>query len=741
MPESALHLPPGTVLQEKYLIGRALGQGGFGITYLAWDMNLNLKLAIKEYLPQELAYRTGGQSEVSIYKKSLADNFNYGLEKFLEEARTLARFNEYPNIISVRDYFKANGTAYLVMNHIEGVTLKEYLESRKEPLPFEQALNIFMPVLDALKEVHSAGILHRDISPDNLLIDAKGRVVLIDFGAARQAMGEQSRSISMIMKAGYSPIEQYQSKGKQGPWTDIYAVTASFYRAIIGEVPPDALDRIENDTLILPTELGIDIEKNQELAIEKALSLQAKDRYQTIEELQYAFLDLNAIDENVAYDKTGKCLFCNEEISATAIKCEHCQSDLELTTSSSDVEEQSLQKNNEQKLPKKNNYTLLIIGLLIIVSIGIYAFDQSKNDRIDLAEDEEVATSDQSISAGGYHTLFLTVDREVFSFGSDKYGQVGLGEVEDNSKPSKITHLPNIEAISAGYKQSLLLSDEGEVYSFGYGSNGQLGHGEARSQSEPKKIDGLLNVEAISAGGFHSLALLKTGEVYSFGFGDHGRLGHGDVKMQLNPLRIDNLNNIAAISAGYQHSMVLSKNAEVYSFGFGESGCLGHGNTRSKTEPTIIEGLTSVKAISAGGFHSLILMESGEVYSFGFGGSGRLGHGDANRRLEPTRIEEFNSVKAISAGWRHSLLLLEDGTVYSFGWNEHGQLGHNDNVDRRVPTKIEGLSGVKGISAGSRHSLVLLESGENFSFGYGRDGRLGYGGNEDQLKPTIVERY
>lgn len=125
-PESALHLPPGTVLQDKYLIGRAFGPGGFGIICLAYDLNLNIKRAIKEYLPQELAYRTGGQSEVSIYKKSLTENFNYGLEKFLEEARTLDRFNEHLNIVSVRDFFKANGTAYLVMIYIEGLNLKDY---------------------------------------------------------------------------------------------------------------------------------------------------------------------------------------------------------------------------------------------------------------------------------------------------------------------------------------------------------------------------------------------------------------------------------------------------------------------------------------------------------------------------------------------------------------------------------------------------------------------------------------
>jgi serine/threonine protein kinase len=289
-PESLLHLPAGTVLQGKYLLGRVLGQGGFGITYLAWDMTLNLKLAIKEYLPQQLATRTGNDSRVTVYKDSLAAQFSYGMTKFLEEARTLARFNEHPNIVTVRDYFEANNTAYLVMNHHEGVTLQSYLDSKSGRIPVAQALAIFMPVLDALKEVHRAGILHRDISPDNLLIDRSGRVVLIDFGAARQAMGEKSKSLSVIMKAGYSPPEQYQSKGKQGPWTDIYAVAATIYRAITAKAPLEAIDRMVEDDLVPPSQLGIEIEPSLEKALLKALAVKAADRYQAVEDFQTSLL-------------------------------------------------------------------------------------------------------------------------------------------------------------------------------------------------------------------------------------------------------------------------------------------------------------------------------------------------------------------------------------------------------------------------------------------------------------------
>jgi serine/threonine protein kinase len=298
-PESLLHLPPGTLLQGKFLLGRVLGQGGFGITYLAWDTILNIKLAIKEYLPQQMATRSAGQNTVTVYKSSLAAEFRYGRDKFLEEARTLARFNERPNIVTVRDYFEANGTAYLVMNYHEGITLQNYFVSKGGVIPVDQALSIFMPVLDALKEVHNAGILHRDISPDNLLIEKTGRVVLIDFGAARQAMGEKSKSLSVIMKAGYSPPEQYQSRGKQGTWTDIYSVAASFYRAITGQAPLEAIDRMTEDDLLAPSKLGIAIEPKQEEALLKALAVKAEERYKTVEQFQAELISVSRKNQAV----------------------------------------------------------------------------------------------------------------------------------------------------------------------------------------------------------------------------------------------------------------------------------------------------------------------------------------------------------------------------------------------------------------------------------------------------------
>jgi len=283
-----MYLLSGIELNNRYKIEEVLGHGGFGITYSALDKILNVKVAIKEYLPRQLATRAEGQTKVSIFTGESRKHYEYGLKKFLEEAQSVAQFSHHPNIVSARDYFETNNTAYMVMEYIEGVTLKEYLEQKGGKIPFEEAKAIMMPVMDALREVHSVGLLHRDISPDNIYITTTGQVKVLDFGAARYYAGEQSKSLSVILKPGYAPEEQYRSSGKQGTWTDVYATGATIYRVISGKTPPDALDRKEEDSLELPSQLGIFISADAEKALLKALAVSAAQRFQTMGEFQEA---------------------------------------------------------------------------------------------------------------------------------------------------------------------------------------------------------------------------------------------------------------------------------------------------------------------------------------------------------------------------------------------------------------------------------------------------------------------
>ncbi|HWP97259.1 MAG TPA: serine/threonine-protein kinase [Syntrophomonadaceae bacterium] len=287
-PESMYFLPPQTILHGKYLLGRVLGQGGFGITYLAWDLDLGVKLAIKEYLPRDFATRMSGQHTVSAFSGEAQTFFSDGLERFLEEAKTLARLDGHPNIVAVRDFFRENGTAYFVMNYLDGLTLKQYLDSQAMPPSFPTALQLITPVMDALQEIHAQGILHRDISPDNIFITDKGIIKILDFGAARQALNQQSKGLSVILKPGYAPEEQYRSKGRQGPWTDVYAVAATLYRMLCGQTPPEPLDRMSGESLWPPSRKGVAVPPASEAALMKALSLKAEDRFQTIKEFQMA---------------------------------------------------------------------------------------------------------------------------------------------------------------------------------------------------------------------------------------------------------------------------------------------------------------------------------------------------------------------------------------------------------------------------------------------------------------------
>lgn len=288
-PAAAPHyLPPGSMLAGKYLVGRGLGHGGFGVTYIAYDVVLNIKMAIKEYLPQDCAGRNPGQTKVVPFTGEGEKRFKQGLESFLQEARTLAVFDGQPGIVGVRDFFTENGTAYLVMNYLEGITLKDVLvKSGGAPMPYDKLIKIMLPVMHALEKVHAAGLLHRDVSPDNIFLTTQGQVVLIDFGAARQSMS-QNRSMSVILKPGYAPEEQYKSRGNQGPWTDVYALGACMYRALTGRIPQESLERLTNDRLAPPSRYGISLPQSAEAALMRAMAVRPEQRFGSVAEFRRA---------------------------------------------------------------------------------------------------------------------------------------------------------------------------------------------------------------------------------------------------------------------------------------------------------------------------------------------------------------------------------------------------------------------------------------------------------------------
>ena len=288
-------LRAGTVLKGRYVIGRVLGQGGFGITYLAWDQSLEAKVAVKEYMPGEMAVRIGG---LGVQSRSAArrEDFAYGKEWFQEEARILARFMGQPNIAGVTDYFDENGTSYFVMDYVEGISFKTYIANAGGKVSTEEALNVMIPVLRALTAVHGEGLIHRDVTPDNIYITKDGNVKLLDFGSARYSLGDKSKSLDVILKVGYAPKEQYIRRGRQGPYTDVYSCAACLYAAITGYLPPESLERLDHDTLVPPSEAGAEIPLYLERAILKGLAVQPEDRFQTAGEFLEALESQNVVE-------------------------------------------------------------------------------------------------------------------------------------------------------------------------------------------------------------------------------------------------------------------------------------------------------------------------------------------------------------------------------------------------------------------------------------------------------------
>lgn len=291
-----LHIDPGTELIGRYIVGRALGYGGFGVTYIGWDTQLKRKVAIKEYLPSEFATRMIHHQDLMVANsEKKRQQFLDGMKKFLQEGQKLAQVSNIDGIVRMYDSFEANNTAYIVMEYLDGETLASYLEHTGQ-ISEQQALDLIMPVLQALEVVHEKGIIHRDIAPDNIFLatDQAGnlKVKLIDFGAAKFATTSHSKSLTVIIKPGYSPEEQYRSNGDQGPYTDVYAIAAVLYRMVTGVQPPDAFERrtaIESkkkDLLVEPGQYNKDLSSNFEIALLNAMNVRIEDRTATVADFE-----------------------------------------------------------------------------------------------------------------------------------------------------------------------------------------------------------------------------------------------------------------------------------------------------------------------------------------------------------------------------------------------------------------------------------------------------------------------
>ena len=483
MEENLYCLRKGTRLIGRYPVEGVLGQGGFGITYLGMDELHKKKVAIKEFFPQGIVTRNiEYEDTVTVTLVGEKENYDKGKERFLKEAQTMAMFSKDKGIVKALDFFEINNTAYIVMEYLEGVTLKQYLREN-ERIDAEDLVELLVPLIEALDEIHSQGLIHRDISPDNIMVLPDGRIKLMDFGAARDYTEFGEKSLSIVLKPGYAPPEQYQTHGVQGPWTDIYALCATMYKCITGENPPDAIDRLVDDHLKKISAFGIPVLPQIEEAIIKGMSVAAKDRYQNVgdfcEDLYGGYEEnsepeaeesqaepvvaeanvetkMDMLTEETPQSKypttetvqerekliskelsENAGLTSEENVAKAGIETDKNDAGNKVPEQSPEKEKVSITPEKEgipdnrgkeetKKIKKKNDYFPIIIGILILLGIaGTFAYNKSVSKKGTTAK---VESSSQEEDKESEHKEETTAKVESSSQKKDKNPEYKVGE-------------------------------------------------------------------------------------------------------------------------------------------------------------------------------------------------------------------------------------------------------------------------------------------------------------------------
>ena len=723
--EEAYYLEPGTILQERYLLGRVLGYGGFGVTYIGYDTSLRRKVAVKEYLPSDFATRKLGTKGLTIYSGDAYEQFMAGLTSFLREARNLANFSEVSEIVDIYDCFQENDTGYIVMEYLNGETVKELLEKKKK-LPYEEAEKIICHVLDGLSTVHKEGIIHRDIAPDNIFITKDGEIKLLDFGAARYAVSIYSRSLSVILKPGYAPEEQYRSHGNQGPWTDIYGVGATFYRMITGIRPPESLERMVEDDLKKPSELGVEIPPEKEAVLMKSLEIRLENRLQSAEEFRKALTpkvpDRTQNDDEeekksgsrlplklgIACCVAGIVLVClwfgkglihKEEPEAVST----VEGNIPVSETSNTLSKtpESEAKDTEKPIVQSGSEAAAQIGLDLEVS---------------------------QITIGNYHSAAIKEDGSLWMWGRNGYGQLGDGTTESRTSPAQI--LTGVKSVDMGDTRSAAVREDGSLWMWGRNDHGELGDGTTEDKSSPEQI--LTGVKSVVLGAYHSAAIKSDGSLWMWGRNDHGELGDGTTEDKSSPEQI--LTEVKSVILGNNRSAAIRTDGSLWMWGSNWCGQLGDGTTEDRT--SLVQIMTDVRTVRLGAYHNAAIRADGSLWMWGSNWCGQLGDGTTENRTSPVQI--MTDVKNVRLGKNNrSAAVKADGSLWMWGWNWCGQLGDGTTENRTSPVQV--MTDVKDVRLGNNErSMALKTDGSLWMWGWNGYGQLGDGTTEAQSAPIQI---
>lgn len=659
-------LPLRHVLNGKYMIGKVIGEGGFGITYLGWDLNLQIRVAIKEYFPVGLATRETGRGNgytISSLPGVRQENYRQGLEKFMTEAKNLSKFYNLQGIVAVKDFFFENETAYMVMEYIDGITLGKYLKNHGGQISEQEALQLFHPVIESLKVVHQSGIIHRDISPDNIMMTKDGRMKLIDFGAARFAGGDTERSLTIILKHGYAPAEQYQSHGNQGPWTDVYAICATMYRMITGKVPPSAMDRLHQDTLEEFEKLNCRVStKTAYAVIDKGLAIRVEERYKNMDELLQGLYGID--QKKVHRKKKSKNQNQNRIIAlaggTAAVVCIGIAAAVLMIGGGNKVPTGSGQAGTVQTGDSQMG-AVSETGQAGSGQSGSGSGNGAQNraDMLNNLKPVSAETLEQlqaeafaaagSISADAFHLVMLRDDGSVAGSGTNYYGNLDVNKWK------------KIKGIATGASHTVGIKTDGTAVATGDTSNGKCA------------VDTWKTIVKAAAGEEHTLGLKENGTVSAAGSNSN------------NQCDVSAWTDIVDIAAGERHSLGLKSDGTVIAVGADGSGqcqvadwsdivqieAKGNISAGLKSDGTVIlTGDVSKQKEAALDWEQVIYIQLGEDYIAGLLSNKTVviaGDGIVTQES----VDDWRNIEVIAAGDETLFGKKTDGgivrTTYSYG--------------------------------------------------------------------------
>lgn len=622
-------LPPQTILNGKYVVGTPLGQGGFGITYVGWDLALDCKVAIKEYYPAGQVVRdnaTGSALRWLTTPQSQTAK-EAGKEMFLKEARKMTRVRNIPQVVHVHDLFQENDTAYIVMDFVKGQTLKAHL-AQTGPLSWDAAKAIFFPAIQAMEQVHQAGLVHRDLSPDNLMLLPDGSVQILDLGAAKDLNVNTGASSMQVAKSGFSPLEQYSQRGSSGPWTDVYAMAATIYFSLTDVIPPNAVDRVDDDPIRWDLPQLASLPNGVLTALKQAMAVSAKMRTQSMGEFlaQLEWAQRQYIPNSTPKQPSKKKKFPLPMIAMVLTVALVAGCVLWLGTST------SLPDSNSTSQTKQTGTFPLPIGTQAI---------------------------QQTIAAGEYQTVAVKKDGTVYATG------FGLYDICDVSDWTDIVAVSTSSALTLGLKKDGTVVAAGSRISY---------------HEELSKWD---NIVAISTGGSrHSSGIVNDYYAYSYALGVRS---DGTVEAagsnRYGQCNVSDWTDIVAISAGVSHTVGLKTDGTVVATGENKNGqcdvsdwtdivAINAGNTYTvglKADGTVVttdesedvrcdvSKWTDIVAISVGRWHTVGLRADGTLVATG---------GNTHSQCD---VSDWADIVAICAGEDYTVGLQADGTLVFAG--------------------------------------------------------------------------